>query len=186
MRSQTHNGVLEVVAAINIEAGTEQTDSFVDLVSTTDTRRQNLITKDSSDQVRFISIAYRYFVHRWNQSLRSLHKSRTCNKGALAMANDDIEADLSLLSEAIELLLTTTHETFSLDMYQVRCQRLSSWIVAQQLDEALRDCRHVVAVLGLALSHISSHPLLGLQLFTLGDLYEACGLLEQTRPKKGF
>ena len=224
----TRDGVLEVVAAVNIEAGTELTHSYVDLVSTTDTRRQQLQTtygfhctcarcldrkvslpstylnskaddvidwvldtycqptqilstrSDSSDQAQF----------DLDRLLRPPLESTTTvtpqvqnlqHKAHLAMANDDVDAELSLLSEAIELLLTTTHAPFSLDLYQVRCQRLSSWIVAQQTAEALRDCRHVVAVLCLALSHVPCHPLLGLQLFTLGDLYEACGLVEQGR-----
>lgn len=99
----------------------------------------------------------------------------------LAMANDDIERELSCLSEAVNLLVRTSPSPFSLDLYEVRCQRLSSWIVAQEPKEALKDCRHVVCVLCLALSQIPCHPLLGLQLFTLGDLYEACGQFDKAR-----
>jgi hypothetical protein len=104
------------------------------------------------------------------------------HRASLAMANDDdIEGELSLLSEAVDLLVQGSPSPFSLHLYQLRCQRLSSWIVAQKPDEALRDCRHVVGVLCLALSQTPNHPLLGLQLFTLGDLYEACGYLEPAR-----
>jgi SET and MYND domain-containing protein len=107
----------------------------------------------------------------------------------LAMSNDDLEQELNLLSEAIRLLeMSETDDDdssnknipyFSLQLYQVRCQRLSSWIVAEQPEKALEDCRHIVAVLCVALKTTPNHPLLGLQLFTLGDLYEACGQTER-------
>lgn len=120
------------------------------------------------------------------------HRVQTLQQQANhAMANDDLERELQLLSEAVRLLessKSTTASTgrlpyFGLDLYQVRCQRLSSWIVAQQPERAVEDCQQIVAVLCLALSsHTPNHPLLGLQLFTLGDLYEACGQLQRAAP----
>ena len=224
----THGGVLEVVASVDIEAGTELTHSYVDLVSTTEIRRQqlqmtygfhctcvrcldwkvslpsNYLNSNADDVIDWILDTYNQNAGVGSSRKVSSDQARfdldsllrppleststvtpqvqtLQHKAHLAMANDDIDVELSLLSEAIDLLLTTTSSPFFLDVYQARCQRLSSWIVAQQLDEALRDCRHVVAVLCLALSQVPCHPLLGLQLFTLGDLYEACGRIEQGR-----
>lgn len=100
----------------------------------------------------------------------------------IAMANDDIQGELSSLSQAVNMILKKSPSSiFSLELYQVHCQRLSSWIVAQESEKALEDCLCVVAVLCLALSQTPNHPLLGLQLFTLGDLYEACGQSEHAR-----
>lgn len=101
----------------------------------------------------------------------------------LVTANEDLERELDLLSKAVMLLEKKTNSSsipyFALELYKVRCQRLSTWIVAQQPEKALEDCRHIVAVLCVALAKTPNHSLLGLQLFTLGDLYEACGQTER-------
>jgi hypothetical protein len=38
---------------------------------------------------------------------------------------------------------------------------------------AVGQCEHIVSFLVISLSHVTNHPLLGLQLYTLGDLYLA-------------
>ena len=95
----------------------------------------------------------------------------------LAMAHDDISAELFHLTQAVDLLQghpPNGEQLFSLELYQVLCQRLSSSLIAAEgLDETVLDCRHIVAILCLAFSQTPNHPLLGLQLFTLGDLYQA-------------
>ena len=47
--------------------------------------------------------------------------------------------------------------------------------------EAMIECEHIVAYLCLALNHVPNHSLLGLQLFTLGDVYEAQGKQNEAR-----
>ena len=101
-------------------------------------------------------------------------------KANMAMTNDNVTQEQECLSQAIQFLLehNNGHDHphtwwFSMELYQLLCQRLSTWIVLQQPSMAIQDCEHVVAVLCLALAHIPNHPLLGLQLFTLGDLYAA-------------
>jgi len=43
------------------------------------------------------------------------------------------------------------------------------------LPEAIRLCKRIISALVVFLSHVKFHPLLGLQLFTLGDLLSAAG-----------
>ena len=52
---------------------------------------------------------------------------------------------------------------------------MAAYIVAGQHDDALVYCKRAVVCLCVALAHVEYHPLLGLQLFTLADLYEAQG-----------
>jgi len=104
------------------------------------------------------------------------------------MMNGDIDGELACLNEAVQIfesLLTSTSMTtsictppLSLDLYKARCDRLGTLIVAGgevYSEEALKECEHIVSFLCLALKHVPNHSLLGLQLFTLGDLYEANG-----------
>ena len=94
------------------------------------------------------------------------------------MADDDVWIELDCLTSAESLLLEQNTQCFvslSKDLYQILCQELSCLIVTQQCKEALEVCTRIVAILCLALHKIPKHPLLGLQLFTLGDLYQENG-----------
>lgn len=98
------------------------------------------------------------------------------------MMNGDLEDELSSLKEVVQILSQLTLASgedqlpLSLELYQARCDRLGSLIVAGGQDntkEALIECEHIVSFLCLALKHFPNHSLLGLQLFTLGDLYDS-------------
>jgi hypothetical protein len=88
------------------------------------------------------------------------------------MANGNLEGELQSLEEAVRLL-SSTDTPLSLELYEARGDLLGTLVVAGRTAEAARLCEHVVAFLCIALYHVPNHPLLGLQLFTLGDLYEA-------------
>jgi hypothetical protein len=96
------------------------------------------------------------------------------------MASNNIDKEIATLRHALTLL-DTTAPPLSKDLYQVRGALLSALLVlaARELDsdqqepilqEARDTCLAMVAFLTVALPE--NHPLLGLQLFTLGDLTE--------------
>jgi hypothetical protein len=95
------------------------------------------------------------------------------------MANDHVEGELECLEKAVCIL--SKDNPLSLDLYQARGDLLGTLVVAGMNEQALQQCEHVVAFLCIALQHVPCHPLLGLQLFTLGDLYEAAGMEEKAR-----
>lgn len=98
------------------------------------------------------------------------------------MANDDLQAEMKTLQDAI-IVLQQQHSIspLSRDLYQVRGAYLSSLLAAvagaEEQEPSANDilraaaqeqCLAMVAFLSVALPQY--HPLLGLQLFTLGDL----------------
>eukprot|EP00529_Nitzschia_sp_RCC80_P011190 CAMPEP_0113464094 /NCGR_PEP_ID=MMETSP0014_2-20120614/13015_1 /TAXON_ID=2857 /ORGANISM="Nitzschia sp." /LENGTH=638 /DNA_ID=CAMNT_0000356147 /DNA_START=20 /DNA_END=1936 /DNA_ORIENTATION=- /assembly_acc=CAM_ASM_000159 len=108
----------------------------------------------------------------------------------IAMSNDDVLMELECLANAQKLLeqRSETFTHFSIDVYRILGQRLSSLIAARHslpeeettiLTKLSKDtldvCCKIVAIQCLALHKVPNHPLLGLQLFTLGDLYEENG-----------
>jgi hypothetical protein len=82
------------------------------------------------------------------------------------LQEDDNDAERSKLLHAVSLL--TPQQPLSLDLYQARGAYLSCLIAQGNFAEAATQCRAIVAFLATVLP--SNHPLLGLQLFTLGDL----------------
>jgi hypothetical protein len=103
------------------------------------------------------------------------------------MATGDLDGELGSLKEAVDMFESSLAQAsnvdagnlpLSLDLYKARCTRFGSLIVAGgeiYAKEALIECEHIVSFLCLALKHVPNHSLLGLQLFTLGDVYEANG-----------
>lgn len=101
-------------------------------------------------------------------------------------AADNIAGELSALQKALKTMLETSPvpPPLSRDLYQLRAALLSALLVALSsaspgneddghqttlaLGEASEACNAMVAFLLVALP--ANHPLLGLQLFTLGDL----------------
>lgn len=96
----------------------------------------------------------------------------------LHMRNDDYEAERITLERAVNIL-KQMGRPFSRDLYQARGMYLSSLLIAASAaeeqeylqQEAGRVCRAMVAFLAIALP--PNHPLLGLQLYTLGDLTQS-------------
>jgi hypothetical protein len=107
------------------------------------------------------------------------------------MVTGDLDGELTSLKEAVQILESSLAQAsdehnlpLSLDLYKARCTRFGSLIVAGgeiSSKEALRECEHIVSFLCLALQHVPNHSLLGLQLFTLGDIYEANGEKDKAR-----
>ena len=113
----------------------------------------------------------------------------------VAMSNDDVLMELECLARAQKLLEERSGSNneictmFSIDVYRILGRRLSSLIAARHSsseeestsmirklsNDALDVCCKIVAIQCLALHEVPNHPLLGLQLFTLGDLYEENG-----------
>ena len=105
------------------------------------------------------------------------------------MVSGDLDGELASLKEAVQIfesLLAHASNAdtggnlvpLSLELYKARCTRFGSLIVAGgeiYAKEALIECEHIVSYLCLALKHVPNHSLLGLQLFTLGDVYDANG-----------
>jgi hypothetical protein len=105
------------------------------------------------------------------------------------MVSGDLDGELASLKEAVQIfesLLAHASNVdtgghlvpLSLELYKARCTRFGSLIVAGgevYAKEALIECEHIVSFLCLALKHVPNHSLLGLQLFTLGDVYDANG-----------
>ena len=110
--------------------------------------------------------------------------------------NDDVLMELECLASAQKLLERRNGNSngcftqFTIDVYHILGQRLSSLIAArhssseeertsilltQLSKDSLDVCCKIVAIQCLALHKVPNHPLLGLQLFTLGDLYEENG-----------
>jgi len=58
---------------------------------------------------------------------------------------------------------------------------LSALLANGRILDGLEQCEHIVSFLAVAFSHVGCHPLLGLQLFTLGDLYSGVSTLSDKR-----
>ena len=91
------------------------------------------------------------------------------------MIEGDSAGELSYLKKAIEFFRSTRLEIspFNVKLYSIRCSCLSALLAEGDILSAVEQCEHIVSFLVVSLSHVQNHPLLGLQLFTLGDLYLA-------------
>lgn len=108
-----------------------------------------------------------------------------------SMGMDDVPGELFLWFQCIGILTrllkrqlndndaTSCRET-CLELYQVRGDYLGSLLVAGETENAIAECEYIVAFLVSVLcdsdTNCPNHPILGLQLFTLGDLYSAVGM----------
>jgi hypothetical protein len=91
------------------------------------------------------------------------------------MLEGDSKGELWNLHKAIELFDAFGHELspFHFQLYSIRCSYLSALLANGDIPRATEQCEHIVSFLAVAFSHTQNHPLLGLQLYTLGDLYNA-------------
>jgi hypothetical protein len=83
---------------------------------------------------------------------------------------DSIEEEISLLNEAVSKL-SAACGSYNIDLYKVRGQLMTSYLVAEDFNHAMQQCHKLVHFISIVFYHIPFHPLLGLQLFTLGMLY---------------
>ena len=93
-----------------------------------------------------------------------------------SMIDDDAEGELQCLNDAIKVYASQGNgrkwlSPFHGELYALRCEYLSALLANGRIVEAIEQCEHIVSFLAVAFSHVGCHPLLGLQLFTLGDLY---------------
>lgn len=143
-----------------------------------------MLTNLTKDESHLISFDQEFFLQPLNKNKTTIEAIKIKQQQAkYFMMNGDLKNELSSLKEVVQILesLVSASEELlplSLELYQARCDRLGSLIVAGRQDnsiEALIECEHIVSFLCLALNHFPNHSLLGLQLFTLGDLYDADG-----------
>eukprot|EP00040_Diaphanoeca_grandis_P009164 m.47873 g.47873 ORF g.47873 m.47873 type:complete len:489 (+) comp20612_c0_seq1:238-1704(+) len=92
--------------------------------------------------------------------------------------NDDVKTEIVALRKAVDVLRCMP---FNVDLYSARAALMSSLVAVGDLQEACTHCRLVVAFLVVAFAHVPNHPLLGLQLYTLGDLLSTAGLTPEAR-----
>jgi hypothetical protein len=106
------------------------------------------------------------------------------------MAMDDLQGEIDCLSQTVNglcqlLVLENQDEQkkTALEIYQVRGDLLGTLIVAGEMEKAIIECEYIVlflvATLGDDYVNCQNHPILGLQLFTLGDLYHASANCEK-------
>ena len=96
-------------------------------------------------------------------------------KAHQSMLCDDVEEELNCLRSAVNLWkdkdIDRWWTPFNLPLYSIRSQYFTALLANQKIDEAVDQLEFIVSTLIVAFSHVQNHPLLGLQLFTLGDLY---------------
>ena len=120
----------------------------------------------------------------WCRGLGEEEQTRVNNQSELlqqrarnSMLEDDAFNELRHLKKAISLYNINikgnkSWSPFHLKLYVVRSLYLTSLLsCGGDMADAIEQCEHIVSYLALVTSHVENHPLLGLQLFTLGDLY---------------
>lgn len=106
------------------------------------------------------------------------------HKARQSMIGDDTAGELQHLKDAIEIYSNKRNDRkwlspFLFELYSLRCECLSALLANGRILDALEQCEHIVSFLVVAFSHVGCHPLLGLQLFTLGDLYLGVSLSDE-------
>jgi len=91
-----------------------------------------------------------------------------------AQASDDPDQELELMLEALSMRMEALHPA-NLQLYRTKGQLLTLFLVKGDLDAARESCKELVAFLRLVYAHIPNAPMLGLQLYTLGDLHRGAG-----------
>mmetsp|Transcript_7547 Transcript_7547/g.13299 ORF Transcript_7547/g.13299 Transcript_7547/m.13299 type:complete len:407 (-) Transcript_7547:926-2146(-) len=98
-----------------------------------------------------------------------------------SMVEGDALGELHYIEQAAGLFTMKSGKwvsPFHGQLYSIRCAYLSTLLANGQIDQAVKQCEHIVSFLGVAFSNLQNHPLLGLQLYTLGDLYAAAAAIE--------
>ncbi len=118
-----------------------------------------------------------------NQQSQTLHQ-----KANQCMIEEDAMGELHYLKEAITLYTRFGNDAdgkwlspFYNQLYSLRCAYLSALLANGRIDEAIVQCEHIVSFLAVAFSSVQNHPLLGLQLFTLGDLNSGMAMNTKAR-----
>ena len=111
------------------------------------------------------------------ENLQSVNTSRMLQDQATrAMVNGNNELEIQLLQQAVGVfLLGGGLSPFHNELYTARCAYFSALLANGKIDEAIEQCEHIVSSLSVCLGNVKHHPLLGLQLYTLGDLCSGGG-----------
>lgn len=96
------------------------------------------------------------------QATRLFAQAEQCESSGL-------DEEEKLVRKAVALRRKVSHP-LSLDVYEGNATAYKLALAAGDLDAALADCTRMVAFLQMAYAHIPSHPMLGIQLYTLGNL----------------
>jgi hypothetical protein len=67
-------------------------------------------------------------------------------------------------------MLEETKPPLHLTLYEARGNLLSELLLVGRMEEALEQCKAIVAILLVAFAYFPNHPILGLQLYTMSDL----------------
>lgn len=108
--------------------------------------------------------------------------------------SDNLHVELVAQSNIVhafrQLLLVEQdkEQNTSLELYKARGDYLGTLIIANKIEDAITECEYVVLYLASMLSNENinchNHPILGLQLFTLGDLYQS--MVEKNTTKGNY
>ncbi|KAL7550265.1 hypothetical protein ACHAWF_013500 [Thalassiosira exigua] len=109
------------------------------------------------------------------------HESRRLQEQASqCMLEDDTTGELLNLQKAIELYAPRGIKNqiwvspFNNQLYSTRCSYFATLLASGDINQAVEQCEEMVSF--LAVIH-TNHPLLGLQLYTLGDLYSSAAIM---------
>lgn len=120
-----------------------------------------------------------------NDQYRVIRQSRLLHQRAnQCMVEGDGEGELDNLLQATKLMEAAGFSPFHFHLYSIRCSYLTALLANERIEEAVEQCEHIVSFLAVAFSHVQNHPLLGLQLYTLGDLYSAMSDLSEQQCTK--
>ena len=106
-----------------------------------------------------------------------------------AYCDDQPELELQYIQRAYDIYTDNNLPPLGPQMYQILSRMLAPQLLLQNFSNALSTCQHLIACLCCAIQQIANlsknneendtieyfHPLLGVQLFTLADLYEGNG-----------
>ena len=105
-----------------------------------------------------------------------------------AYCDDQPELELQCIQRAYDIYTDNNLPPLGPQMYQILSRMLAPQLLLQNFSNALSTCQHLIACLCCSIQQIANqsigdekkeneyiHPLLGVQLFTLADLYEGNG-----------
>lgn len=119
------------------------------------------------------------------KEVRKIIQQHLINATNAVVKDDNPELEVFYLQQALDVYKQSQLPPLGPQMYQILSRLLAPQLLLQDFAAALTTCQHIIACLGCAIQRISSsnnlyyHPLLGVQLFTLADLYEGNGHTEE-------
>ena len=120
------------------------------------------------------------------KSFLKVKESLSIYHSELTQRADEVDESVVHESEIKNLInvIKTMQEAFgeyNSDVYTFRGQLMSAYLLSGQYQLAAIECAHIVNYQLLCYYTIPNHPLLGLQMFTLADLWETIGDTERAQ-----